>query len=290
MKDLTSSIGLPDNYWPIYIKLPPGSNSIESLVSEYTGIMTFLSNISTDNTITEFQGNTKQIKFINYGDTQLVFVITINDYKQYTLIVNQPITPFGVGKTEYDNLKTLSNKNDNVIKPMYYRTYDNRELYITPYYHQARCLGITENSWGMWVPEPVYHFKIFSSEEKSVIISCMVALLINLYDEKNKKGLSGIRLDGGDFMLEKGFEDYDLNFENVLKRMKLIAARSLVQIDLDEYINVIRQELSRQVLDEQKLMIIGKSLGSPIALDTIENGIRLGIDLRKKHREDTLHL
>ena len=62
----------------------------------------------------------------------------------------------------------------------------------------------------------------------------MVALLVKMYDEKTKSGLSECRLDGGDFMLEKGFEDENLSFDNILKRMKLIAARNLVQMNLDK--------------------------------------------------------
>ena len=98
-------------------------------------------------------------------------------------------------------------------------------------------------------------------------------------------GLSEVRLDGGDFMLEKGFENYDINFENILKRMKLIAARKLETMDLDEYISRIRMELSGKVADSQEIKVIGKMLRRPLGLDEIEEGINLGIVLRKKERE-----
>ena len=175
------------------------------------------------------------------------------------------------------------------ITPLYYfadKNNSSRELYVTPYYYQARCIGVEDKEWGIWVPEPEYLFYDFKSQDRKVINASMVALIIKFYDAKNKKGLSGIRLDGGDFMLEKGFENYDLNFENVLKRMKLIAARSLVQIELDEYINIIRQELSRQVIDNQQIKVIGKVLRKPIALDEIEDGIKLGLHLRERNREE----
>lgn len=247
--------------------------------------------MASSNTVPEFQGKQKRLQFINYGSTQLVYVLTINESRQYTFLVNQPSAPSGVGKREFENLKNLSKSNkDNVITPLYYfadKNDSSRELYITPYYYQARCIGVEDKEWGIWVPEPEYLFYDFKSQDRKVINASMVALLIKLYDEKTKKGLSGVRLDGRDFMLEKGFEDYDLNSQNVLKRMKLIAARSLVQMKLDEYINRIRQELSGQVMDNQQMKVIGKALRKPLALDEIEDGIKLGIDLREKHREES---
>ena len=74
----------------------------------------------------------------------------------------------------------------------------------------------------MWVPEPTYHFRKSSTQERSIINSAMVSALVSLYDNQRKLGLSECRLDGGDFMLEKGFESEKLNIENILKRMKLI--------------------------------------------------------------------
>ena len=67
----------------------------------------------------------------------------------------------------------------------------------------------------MWIPEPKYRFYNFKPQDKKVINASMVALLIKLYDCKEKRGLTEVRLDGGDFMIEKGFENYDINFENV---------------------------------------------------------------------------
>lgn len=284
------SLGIP-NYGMHYLDMPGGKNNIEDTLSEYLAIHNFINQVASSNTVPEFQGKQKRLQFINYGSTQLVYVLTINESRQYTFLVNQPSAPSGVGKGEFENLKMLSRSNkDNVITPLYYfadKNDSSRELYITPYYYQARCIGVEDKEWGIWVPEPEYLFYDFKSQDRKVINASMVALLIKLYDEKTKKGLSGVRLDGGDFMLEKGFEDYDLNFQNVLKRMKLIAARSLVQMKLDEYINSIRQELSGQVMDNQQMKVIGKALRKPLALDEIEDGIKLGIDLREKHREES---
>ncbi len=137
----------------------------------------------------------------------------------------------------------------------------------------------------MWIPEPKYRFYNFKPQDKKVINASMVALLIKLYDCKEKRGLTEVRLDGGDFMIEKGFENYDINFENVLKRMKLTAIRKLESMELDKYISRIRQELSGKVPDNQEMKIIGKKLKCPLRLDEIEEGIKLGINLREREKE-----
>jgi len=283
------SLGIP-NYGMHYLYMPDGKNNIEDTLTEYLAIHNFINQVASSNTVPEFQGKQKRLQFINYGSTQLVYVLTVDENRQYTFLVNQPSAPFGIGKREFENLKILSRDNkENVITPLYYfvdKNDSNRELYVTPYYYQSRCIGVEDKEWGMWVPEPEYLFYDFKSKDRKIINASMVALLIKLYDEKSKKGLSGVRLDGGDFMIEKGFEDYDLNFENVLNRLKLIAARSLVQMELDEYINRIRKELSGDVMDKRQMKVIGKPLRKTLTLDEIEDGIKLGIDLREKHREE----
>jgi len=281
------SLGIP-NYGMHYLKMPSERNSIEDTLEEFLGIHNFINQVASSNTVPEFQGKQKRLQFINYGSTQLVYVLTVDENRQYTFLVNQPATHFGTGKREFENLRILSKNNrDNVVAPIYYFTDKNsanRELYVTPYYYQSRCIGVEDKEWGMWIPEPEYLFYDFKPQDKKVINASMVALLVKLYDDKGKRGLSEVRLDGGDFMLEKGFEDYDMNFENILKRMKLIAARKLEPMELDEYISRIMQELSGKVSDNQEMKIIGKKLRSPLELDEIEDGIKLGIALKDKEK------
>ncbi len=285
------SLGIP-NYGIHYLKMPSERNSIVDTLEEFSGIHNFISQVASNNTVPEFQGKQKRLQFINYGSTQLVYVLTIDENRQYTFLVNQPATQFGTGKREFENLQRLSKNNkNNVITPLYYFTDKNsanRELYITPYYYQSRCIGVEDKNWGMWIPEPEYLFYDFKPQDKKVINTSMVALLVKLYDDKGKMGLSEVRLDGGDFMIEKGFEDYDINFENVLKRMKLIAARKLEPMELDEYISRIRKELSGKVSDNQEMKIIGKKLRSPLGIDEIEDGVKLGITLRNKERVEQI--
>ena len=130
----------------------------EAVNKEYYDISFFLASLATTDTIPEFQGKEKRLTFVNYGYTQLVFVLTIDESRQYTLVVDQPNVPLGIGRREFDNLQVLHKKNkEHVIKPLYYyadKSDLRREAYITPYSYQARCIGIQDNSWGMWVPEP----------------------------------------------------------------------------------------------------------------------------------------
>lgn len=282
------SLGI-SNYGMHYLKMPSERNSIEDTLEEFFGIHNFINQVASSNTVPEFQGKQKRLQFINYGSTQLVYVLTIDENRQYTFLVNQPAIQFGIGRREFENLRILSKDNrDNVVTPLYYfadKNNANRELYVTPYYYQSRCIGVEDKEWGMWIPEPEYFFYDFKAQNRKIINATMVALLVKLYDDKGKRGLSEVRLDGGDFMIEKGFEDYDINFKNVLKRMKLIAARKLEPMGLDEYISRIRQELSGKVTDNREIRVIGKMLRRPLEADEIEDGIRLGIILRERGKE-----
>ena len=271
-----------NNYGEWYMRILPEQNDVE----EFTKVNKFVTKFCYTNDIKELQGNKRHCKFINYGDTQIVFVFTVEESKQYALLVNQPKTPAGQGLEEYNNLINLNKNNPEiVIKPLkYYVDSSNpqQELYITPYYFQARCVGVNTKEWGIWIPEPQYYFRDFNEIEKRVINKCMIALMIKLYDEKNKKGISKWRLDGGDFMLLKGFEDDEINEENIIKRLKMISARKLINIELNEYIEKMKIELRNKVKDGDEKVIIGKNLRCPFTEEEIEEGIKLGMKLREK--------
>ena len=274
------SLGI-ENYGEWYIRHLPQQNKKE----EFKKVNDFISEFISKTDIEELKGK-KDIKFINYGDTQLVFVVTINEEKQYALLLNQPKTQAGQGLEEYNNLINL-NKNhpDIVIKPLkYYVNPSNpqQELYITPYYFKARCVGVNEKDWGIWIPEPKYHFKDFNQTERKIINKCMIALVVKLYDEKNKKGISKWRFDGGDFMLLKGFEKEVINEENILKKLLMISARKLITIELNEYIDRMKIELKNGLKEEDEKIIIGKNLRCPFSEEEIEEGIKFGMNLREK--------
>lgn len=274
------SLGIP-NYGVWYIETKPNQNAREEMIK----IHEFIREVLKSNKVAEFQGKNKRVQFINYGRTQLVYVLTIDDNKQYTLLVTQPSANKGIGKKEYDNLNTLSKKSNLVIKPLYYFQSEESELYVTPYFYQSRCIGIETEDWGMWVPEPTYHFRKYSIQERNTINSAMVSALVSLYDDQRKLGLSECRLDGGDFMLEKGFESKNLNVENILKKMKLIAARNLVEMSLEDYISQMRRELLGK---EEENIILGKKLRCPMTEKEVDEGIQYGLQLRDKMKENQL--
>ena len=153
MKDEYELLGIPSSGYE-YMRLLPSQDGWKQRINEYIGIADFLEEVINNKTMPEFQGNNKKVQFINYGDTQLVYVFTVGERK-YTLLVGQPATEFGVVKREYDNLKILGKNNkENIVVPIqYFKDKNNqRELYVTPYLYQARCVGVEEQEWGMWIP------------------------------------------------------------------------------------------------------------------------------------------
>ncbi len=274
MINQNDSLGIP-NYGEWYLELKKDQKEEK----EMKNIENFLNYFLENNKIPEFEGKTKKIQFINYGRVQLVFVLNLNNTKLYTLLVNQPATKEGTGLTEYNNLISLNKKHKEVIKPIYYFVNPNdlqKELYITPYYYQSRCIGVETKDWGIWIPEPNYHFQNFTKEERKIINICMVALMIKFYDDKEKKGICKWRLDGGDFMLEKGFEDNEINEKNILNKIKLIAARLIIDINFDDYVEKMKKELSGNINDNEEMFIIGKKLRCPLSMEEIEEGIKFG--------------
>ena len=274
------SLGIP-NYGQWYIETKPNQNAREEMIK----IHEFIKDVLVSNKIVEFQGKNRRLQFINYGRTQLVYVLTIDENRQYTLLVTQPSANKGIGKKEFNNLNTLSKKSNLVIEPLYYFQDEDRELYVTPYFYQSRCIGIETDDWGMWVPEPIYHFRKYSIQERNTINSAMVSALVSLYNDDRKLGLSECRLDGGDFMLEKGFESENLDIENILKNMKLIAARNMIEMSLEEYISQMRRELLGK---EEINIILGKRINCAMTEKEVEEGIQNGLELRDKSKRNQL--
>lgn len=287
LKD-NEALGIEDSGF-LYIQLSPEQE--KERLNEFLGIRDFLSEIANSNTVPEFQGRNKRLQFINYGDTQLVYVLMVGERK-YTLLLGQPVTEFGTVKREYDNLRKLGKQNEGVVVPTHYfkDSTNTRELYVTPYLYQARCIACDDFGWGVYVPEPEYHFRPFSEAEKRVINSTMIAMLISLYDDKNNLGLAACKIGGGDFILEKGYENEALTHENILKRMKLIAARELEMMNLDEYIKRVRDEFSRSTYYEIEAqrdasIIINRKCRMPMTQEEIDAGIALGMKLRERQKE-----
>ena len=272
-----------DNYSDWYIRHSESQNQEK----EFIKVNSFIKNFCLNNDFEELKGSKISLQFINYGDTQLVFVVTVDNSKQYTLLVNQPKTRPGQALEEFNNLTTFNKLHPEIIiKPIkYYVNPENpqQELYMTPYYYQARCVGVSsgEEGWGEWIPEPEYHYRIFSEKEGKIIKKCMVAMMVKFYDGKNKSVIAGYSLDGDDFMLKKGYENEELNEENIIKNFVFIAARKVIKIEFDEYINRIKKELKNDFGDNDEKIILKKKLRAPFTEEDIEEGIKYGMKLRK---------
>lgn len=288
------SLGIPGNGFE-YIKISNnknGVNALETRINDFMEITDFLKDVIFEKGVPEFQGKNKRLRFINYGDTQLVYVLEVND-RSYTLLLGQPASEFGIVKREHDNLRKLAKSSpENVVAPMhYFQSKDGkRELYVTPYLHQARCIASDDtDGWGVYVPEPEYHFSSFSEKERNVINSSMIALLVKMYDQKNKQGIAACKIGGGDFILEKGYEDEPLTHENILKRMKLIAARDMVSMSLEEYLDTLRNEFSKRTYyktdaQRDKSILVNHKSRVPMSQEEIEKGIEIGLKLRQKDK------
>lgn len=277
-------LGIPSSGYE-YIEMPPNHLDIEAQLDEFDKIEDFLIEVANSNSVPEFQGKNKEIQFINYGKTELVYVLKVENRK-YTILLGQPATEFGTVKKEYENLKMLGRNNkQNVIVPMqYFKNQESqKELYITPYVYQARCIGVDEKEWGIWIPEPEYHFREFNQKEREVINSSMIAMLIKLFNDKNNLGIGSCELVAGDFILEKEFEKEPITYENILRRMKLIAARELVSMSLDEYVNKLKEEFCESTYN--KTEIINHKAKAKMSLEEVEKGIELGYELKRKEKE-----
>ena len=223
-----------------------------------------------------------ELTFINYGKTEIVYILknNSNNYIE-TLLVKQPKEKFGTVKKEYENLKLLAKKDQKVINPIDFFCDKDQELYVTPYINQARCVA-SYNTWGMYVPEPYYRFVPFTKEQESIVNTCVIAKLISLYDLETGTGISNCKLGGGDFMLEKGWEDEKLSISNTLNSLYLIAARSTIKCSLPTYLDIIRDEFSKATINgKEKNLLLNLRGRVPMDKDDIELGIELGTKLLK---------
>lgn len=218
-------------------------------------------------------------KFINYGEDQLVFVLKNNGIPKYTALVNQPQKPLGMTKGDYENLLKLK-INPKVITPLSYYFNNDYELYITPYVYQARCISVATTDWGLWIPEPFYHFKKFDEVEKVNINSAMIAVLLSTYNFEKREAIAGSRIDGGDFILYKNYKKEEIKKDDVINYIQLITARKIINIDFHEYLTMLKEELLG--INKYDYVILDKQLKAPIDLETIQQGFDFGITLLNK--------
>ena len=90
--------------------------------------------------------------------------------------------------------------------------------------------------------------------------------------------------------LEKGFENEEITYSNIIKRLKLIAARELLPISLEEYVDRLKMEFSKRTYyrsedERDKNILINHKTRSPMTIEEIDRGIELGYKLRQKEIE-----
>ena len=280
MKD---NLGLGPSGDILYLKLNGGQKLLEEISNHRKVLRTYLTQFCEKRNLS-FEDI--ELEFINYGYTQLVYVLTVKGKERYTLLVKQPMVEQGKLQEEFQNLVELSRVDKNVVAPYEYRAYNNEtwkgELFITPYMYQARCVA-SDTDWGMYIPEPEYRFEEFSMSQRFFVNVCMIAKLVYLYDEKNQKGIASAKLGGGDFILLKGWEDEEPCVKYTLDNLYLTAAREMVECSLDEYVEMLRDEFSRPTIQEdQSSLTINHRGRVAMAMEEIEEGIELGMNLRKR--------
>ena len=130
---------------------------------------------------------------------------------------------------------------------------------------------------------------MFNNEDKSLVNQAMIATLIKLYDEEKELGICNCKLGGGDFILNKKWDNIDHNIYNTLNNLKLIAARKMYLTSLKNYINLLSNELGKityykNIKDKDKNIIINCKNRCNMNTKDIEEGIDLGLKLRKYNR------
>ena len=94
----------------------------------------YKSNSATENGI---KTSDLDLQFINYGRTELVYVLTEKKTgKRTTLLAKQPVVEFGSVKAECDNLRALAQRDFMVVAPTHYYSKDGQELYD---FHAHTC-------------------------------------------------------------------------------------------------------------------------------------------------------
>lgn len=230
------------------------------------------------------------VEFINYGHTELVYVMTVKNQDMYTILVKQPKVEQGQLKEEYDNLHRLRKLDNMIVVPTKYMSFDDDyckgEAFMTPYMYQARCIGSDVN-WGIYVPEPFYRFENFNDEQRFFVNMAMIAKLVYLYDDVNKQGIGSCKLGGGDFILPKGWEEEEPCQWYTLSSMYLTAARKMIDCSLEQYLDILRDEFSRATIQEDQSTLLVNHRGRvAMSVEEIEEGIDLGLKLRRS-REAT---
>jgi len=228
-----------------------------------------------------------ELAFMNYGNTQLVYLATLGKVK-VAVLINQPHTPLGEVKEEFNNLGELVGTDPRfVVEPYAYFAVGKHELYVSWYIDKALCIvhNPDSNIHGFYDPSPFYHFEKFIPGTSQTVNSSIIALLVNYHE--HGKGLAKTQISGNDFILTRGFDQYKL--DTILPNIRIIAARGFIDASLNEYMDVLRQEFLIDTNRNDPYVVSGKlkvNHKSKVAMTKkeIEEGIELGLRLKKERK------
>ena len=107
-----------------------------------------------------------------------------------------------------------------------------------------------------------------------------------LYNSDAGFGIGSCKIGGGDFILQKGYEDDVRTPQNIIKKMKLTAARNFLKVSLEHYIELIRKEFVQKtyynfIEERDPSILINWKFRVPMNTEEIEAGIQLGLKLRQ---------
>ena len=270
-EEMDKNIGI-GNFNAVYLETNASQNAKVEMAKINNFLQSFIQTYAKNNNLRKDE---IKIEFINYGKTELVYVLTEKSGKRVTLLVKQPAVHYGKVKQEADNLINLKRKDKMIVAPIDYFANGEYELYVTPYINQARCIA-SDFRWGMYVPEPYYRFDAFTDEQEKIVNRCMIAKLVSYYDFDKNCGIGSCKLGGGDFMLPKGWERQKPTIENTLSQLRFIAAREMIDCSFEEYLSLIRTEFAKATinLDQSKLKINLRGR-VPMKAEDIDAGIEL---------------
>lgn len=226
--------------------------------------------------------------FMNYGDTELVYLVKIDDKPKYALLINQPKTDKKIVKTEFENLNHFFKKDSRfIIEPHVFYENSLFSMYLTSYINNALCVANSPDDdlqLGVYNPLPSYHFENFNDTTTYFVNISRIAHLINSYDERNNIGISKTQISGNDFMLKQ--ETNLDSLQSIIDNTVLIAVRDTINVSFDEYIALIRKEFQVGTYRNSKLgsdFKINHHSKMPINSEIIDEGIEQGLLLKTRN-------
>lgn len=231
------------------------------------------------------QNDAVQFSFMNYGNTELVYELSINQKQKYAFLINQPHTPKEVVKNQFHNLKRLHQINPkHIIKPIAEFENNKYAMYLTELIPNSLCIGNNRPRYlGVWNPQPRYKFEEFNQETTDKVNISRIAHIINAYDNEHELGIAKMEISGNDFMLR---EETDFaNLQSIIENTIIISARDNIHIPFEDYMFLVREEFQRETYRDYKkvkknILKINHHSQMAIPIKIIDEGIKKGLELR----------